>query len=131
MSRHRLTRQILYAANTLEAHCSSIQIEEDSILPRLAGNWELLWTAQDLSNLQKNNNPFLTFINPIENQSYSNNPRSRANADNAAGRSNPILPLVSLLCNQQSFEVPLPSSFHLFNLTNLITHYDTGNTRQT
>jgi hypothetical protein len=91
-----LTRQILHAANTLEAHCSSTQIEEDSILPRLAGNWELLWTAQDLSNLQKNNNPFLTFINPLENQSYSNNPRSRANADNASGRSNPILPLVSI-----------------------------------
>lgn len=45
-----------------------------------------LFTAQDKSSLpndRRNNNPFATFINPLENQSYSNNP---------SGRSNPILP---------------------------------------
>ena len=44
------------------------------------------FTAQDKSSLpndRRNNNPFATFINPLENQSYSNNP---------SGRSNPILP---------------------------------------
>jgi hypothetical protein len=53
----------------------------------MLGNWELVWTAQDLASAaaRPSNNPFATFINPLENQSYSNNP---------TGRSNPILPQV-------------------------------------
>ena len=77
-----LTRQILQAVSTLEKDCPT---PDEDVLPQLAGNWELIWTAQDKSSLpQNNNNPFAAFINPLENQSYSNNPSS--------GRSNPILP---------------------------------------
>eukprot|EP00584_Thalassiosira_punctigera_P015702 CAMPEP_0172554368 /NCGR_PEP_ID=MMETSP1067-20121228/54224_1 /TAXON_ID=265564 ORGANISM="Thalassiosira punctigera, Strain Tpunct2005C2" /NCGR_SAMPLE_ID=MMETSP1067 /ASSEMBLY_ACC=CAM_ASM_000444 /LENGTH=313 /DNA_ID=CAMNT_0013342721 /DNA_START=169 /DNA_END=1111 /DNA_ORIENTATION=+ len=81
-----LTRDILRAVRVLEEDCPT---PEEDVLPSLVGNWELLWTAQDLSSLPKNNdgrarnNPFSTFINPLENQAYSNNP---------SGRSNPILP---------------------------------------
>ena len=49
----------------------------------IAGNWELIWTAQDsLSLTERRLDNLFGFINPLENQSYSNNP----------GRSNPILP---------------------------------------
>lgn len=46
------------------------------------GAWELLWTAQDPDSPESNRLFFASWINPLENQSYSNNP----------GRSNPILP---------------------------------------
>jgi hypothetical protein len=46
------------------------------------GPWELLWTAQD-PHAPESNRLFRSWINPLENQSYSNNP---------GGRSNPILP---------------------------------------
>eukprot|EP00579_Thalassiosira_antarctica_P025268 CAMPEP_0202019458 /NCGR_PEP_ID=MMETSP0905-20130828/42055_1 /ASSEMBLY_ACC=CAM_ASM_000554 /TAXON_ID=420261 /ORGANISM="Thalassiosira antarctica, Strain CCMP982" /LENGTH=293 /DNA_ID=CAMNT_0048580733 /DNA_START=73 /DNA_END=954 /DNA_ORIENTATION=- len=74
-----LTQEILQAVRVLEKECPTLEAD---VLPKLAGNWELLWTAQDLSSLPTTN-PFATFINPLENQSYSNNP---------SGRSNPILP---------------------------------------
>lgn len=78
-----LTRKILQAAVTLEKECPT---PNEDVLPKLAGNWELLWTAQDLASLRTDKrNPFATFINPLENQSYSNNPLG-------LGRSNPMLP---------------------------------------
>jgi len=46
------------------------------------GTWELLWTAQD-PKAPESQSLLGSFINPLENQSYSNNPE---------GRSNPILP---------------------------------------
>ena len=58
------------------------------IINDFLGNWELIWTAQDPAGYElRAMNPFATFINPLENQSYSNNP---------VGRSSPILPQV---CN--------------------------------
>ncbi|KAL9182958.1 hypothetical protein ACHAXT_004237 [Thalassiosira profunda] len=77
-----LTTSILAAVKALEEECPT---PESDVLAKLAGNWELLWTAQDVSSLPggRRTNPFATFINPLENQSYSNNP---------TGRSNPILP---------------------------------------
>ncbi|KAL7551405.1 hypothetical protein ACHAWF_014593 [Thalassiosira exigua] len=81
-----LTRSILDAVKVLEGECPT---PDEDVLTRLGGNWELIWTAQDLASLRgggggsRSVNPFATFINPLENQSYSNNP---------AGRSNPILP---------------------------------------
>jgi len=69
---------------------SSSVIPEQDILPALAGNWQLLWTAQDKESTEwKVLEPWKTWINPLENQSYSNNPSSTAAA---VGRSNPILP---------------------------------------
>lgn len=80
----KLTREILQAVANLENDCPT---PEEDVLPKIAGNWELIWTAQDIASLSKRNNdrinPFATFINPLENQSYSNNP---------SGRSNPMLP---------------------------------------
>jgi len=75
-----LTQQILRAVSVLEKDCPT---PEEDVLLKLAGNWELIWTAQDVTSLPNDgqNNPFSTFINPLENQSYSN-----------SGRSNPILP---------------------------------------
>lgn len=78
-----LTKQILRAVGIMEEDCPT---PEEDVLPKLAGNWELIWTAQDVASLPNNDqskNPFATFINPLENQSYSNNP---------SGRSNPMLP---------------------------------------
>ena len=77
-----LTASILTAVKALEEECPT---PESDVLAKLAGNWELIWTAQDVSSLPggRSTNPFATFINPLENQSYSNNP---------SGRSNPILP---------------------------------------
>lgn len=46
------------------------------VLSKLSGNWELLWTTQDRS--RQESRSFLSWINPLENQSYSNNPRGRA-----------------------------------------------------
>ena len=91
----QLTKEILQAVNILEEECPTF---ETDVLSRIAGNWELVWTAQDKSSLQSTNinsnsklNPFATFINPLENQSYSNNP-IQFNNEVKEGRSNPILP---------------------------------------
>lgn len=78
-----LTSRILEAVSVLESECKT---SDDDVLSSLVGNWELIWTAQDSKNLPANQrNPFRNWINPLENQSYSNNP-------NSGGRSNPILP---------------------------------------
>ena len=76
----RLTAQILEKVRQLERICPT---PEDQLLSKLAGSWELLWTAQDPDRPETQR--FATsWINPLENQSYSNNPE---------GRSNPFLPV--------------------------------------
>jgi hypothetical protein len=53
---------------------------------------QLLWTAQDRSSEQYIKGGLANrFINPLENQSYSNNPFRRNNPD-SGGRANPVLP---------------------------------------
>jgi len=91
----QLTTEILQTTSILEKQCPTI---DENVLERLVGNWELIWTAQDKSSLDNEDsvdggiwrrlNPFTTFINPLENQSYSNNPIN----NNKFGRSNPIMP---------------------------------------
>jgi len=74
-----LTNQILNNVRQLEGKCPT---SDADIAKRLQGSWELLWTAQDPESPETNR--FLSsWINPLENQSYSNNPE---------GRSNPFLP---------------------------------------
>lgn len=73
------TQEILATVRQLEPTCPTNPAD---ILKGLAGVWELLWTAQD----QAASGPLSTFrwINPLEDQAYSNNP---------GGRANPLLPL--------------------------------------
>eukprot|EP00978_Attheya_sp_CCMP212_P006684 scaffold15494_cov57-Attheya_sp.AAC.3 len=109
----KLTKQILDVVRELEESCPT---EDNCVLGQLAGNWELMWTAQDKSSPEWQQNPLRTWINienrqiisicvlcrfffiscggvsPLENQSYSNNPNGDRSADAAGGRSNPILP---------------------------------------
>ena len=69
----QLTKEILQASTILENQCPTL---DDNVLQRLAGNWELIWTAQDKSSLDNDEgndsnrwrklNPFATFINPCE-----------------------------------------------------------------
>ena len=74
------TNRILETVKRLEC---DFPTPESDVLPLIAGNWELIWTAQDsLSLTERRFDNLFGFINPLENQSYSNNP----------GRSNPILP---------------------------------------
>lgn len=78
------TKEIMQLARDLESQCPT---PEADVLENLSGSWELLWTAQDRSQKDpKQLGPFRDFINPLENQSYSNNP-------NGVGRANPFLPL--------------------------------------
>mmetsp|Transcript_29163 Transcript_29163/g.59885 ORF Transcript_29163/g.59885 Transcript_29163/m.59885 type:complete len:300 (+) Transcript_29163:84-983(+) len=77
-----LTSRILDAVKVLENSCPT---PDEDVLSRLVGNWELIWTAQDRDNLPGGKTFFVNWINPLENQSYSNNPT-------VSGRSNPILP---------------------------------------
>jgi PAP_fibrillin len=74
----RLTREILDCVRQLEVKCPTPRSET---LSRIQGTWELLWTAQDPKAQESKKN---WIINPLENQSYSNNPQ---------GRANPLLPL--------------------------------------
>ena len=90
------TDEILNAVKKIEESCPT---PNESVIQELAGNWELLWTAQDRSSEQYIKGGLANrFINPLENQSYSNNPFSGKNlslsTDNSAagGRSNPVLP---------------------------------------
>ncbi len=85
-----LTNEILTSVSNLEPFCPT---DDQFVLEELNGNWELLWTAQDQQQQQNNNGNgiFGTWINPLENQSYSNNPSGRS-IDRSGGRSNPILP---------------------------------------
>lgn len=85
-----LTSKILSAVRQLENECPT---PNEDVLAELAGNWELMWTAQDKTSAESQRGPF-SWINPLENQSYSNNPfqkSKRANAEDG-GRANPILP---------------------------------------
>ena len=69
----QLTNEILQATSILEKQCRTL---DDDVLERLVGNWELIWTAQDVSSLEKEGsddnsiwrklNPFATFINPCK-----------------------------------------------------------------
>lgn len=77
------TNEIMQLARDLESQCPT---HEDEVLDTLQGSWELLWTAQDRSQKDPSQlGPFREFINPLENQAYSNNP-------NGSGRANPFLP---------------------------------------
>jgi hypothetical protein len=73
-----LTAEILSVVRELEGQCPT---PDSDVGKELAGVWELLWTTQDHSR-PESKSPF-AWINPLENQSYSNNP---------GGRSNPVLP---------------------------------------
>lgn len=97
-----LSSDILSSVRELEELCPT---NEQDVLDELGGNWELIWTAQDSSSEESRQGLFLKFINPLENQAYSNNPilndtivasqyasiRAETNAQEM-GRSNPILP---------------------------------------
>jgi len=85
----KLTDEILQAVTQLEQQCPT---PDDEVLAELAGNWELLWTAQDPNSAESKRGAF-SWINPLENQSYSNNPSGREiSSSGAGGRANPILP---------------------------------------
>eukprot|EP00536_Pseudo-nitzschia_multiseries_P002708 jgi/Psemu1/184191/e_gw1.37.157.1 len=93
-----LTEKILATVQKLEEECPT---SDESVLSELSGNWELLWTAQDRSSEQYINGGLANrFINPIENQSYSNNPfrgrnpfrQENDNGGDNNGRANPVLP---------------------------------------
>lgn len=83
-------------------------LDTSTLLEELNGNWELIWTAQDKESEEALSK--MTWINPLENQVYSNNPLdddiiSNGDMDNnvkgpggdegsggSGGRANPILP---------------------------------------
>ena len=75
-----LTASILQAVKKME---DNFPTPPEDVLESIAGNWELLWTAQDLSSLPQKRVNLQSWVNPLENQSYSNNP---------LGRSNPLFP---------------------------------------
>eukprot|EP00986_Skeletonema_menzelii_P015640 scaffold12293_cov154-Skeletonema_menzelii.AAC.1 len=75
-----LTASILQAVKKLE---DNFPTPPEDVLESAAGNWQLLWTAQDLSSLPQKRVNLQSWVNPLENQSYSNNP---------LGRSNPLFP---------------------------------------
>jgi hypothetical protein len=77
-----LTARILDRVRMLErGYCPT---DDASVPSALAGTWELLWTAQDPL-APESQRLWSSWINPLENQSYSNNPQ--------AGQANPFLPL--------------------------------------
>lgn len=78
----RQTRDILTTVRQLEPTCPTTPAD---VLPRSAGTWELVWTAQDGDEPSAALSRF-RWINPLENQAYSNNPTG-------GGRANPLLPL--------------------------------------
>ena len=92
-----LTDDILIAVRNLEENCPT---SAASVLSELSGNWELLWTAQDRSSEQYIKGGLANrIINPLENQSYANNPFRGLNPfqrgggnGGGGGRANPVLP---------------------------------------
>jgi len=54
-----LTKDILQVVRTLEETCPTA---DDQVLSKLAGNWELLWTAQDQKNDEWGLGPLRTWI---------------------------------------------------------------------
>ncbi|KAG7354591.1 plastid lipid-associated PAP/fibrillin family protein [Nitzschia inconspicua] len=96
-----VTQSILTTIRELEKTCPMDENDEeeeeeaknDLFLNQLAGNWELLWTTQDDQSDEWNMaGPFRRWINPLENQSYSNNPLGSVDERELTGRANPILP---------------------------------------
>jgi PAP_fibrillin len=80
-----LTARILDRVRMLEqGNCPT---DNASVPSSLAGTWELLWTAQDPL-APESQRLWSSWINPLENQSYSNNPQAAA-----SGQANPFLPL--------------------------------------
>ncbi|KAG7351474.1 plastid lipid-associated PAP/fibrillin family protein [Nitzschia inconspicua] len=95
-----VTQSILTTIRQLEKMCPMDENDDeeeeannDLFLNQLAGNWELLWTTQDDQSDEWNMaGPFRRWINPLENQSYSNNPLGSIDEREITGRANPILP---------------------------------------
>jgi hypothetical protein len=87
-----LTQQILTLVESLEKDDAvDPTIPESQLLKALAGTWELLWTAQD----PKAPETFGSWMNPLENQAYSNNPKEQDEdiQQQQEGQANPFLPL--------------------------------------
>ena len=83
-----LTNQILDRVQQLERQCPTPETE---INRGLQGTWELLWTAQDPRSPETKQARFgASWINPLENQAYSNNPDA---SQQQQGRANPFLPV--------------------------------------
>lgn len=101
----QLTQRILQQIQSM-----SCPTPDNQVLPALAGSWELLWTAQDPSQpeSQRWSNKI---INPIEDQSFSNNPEGGGVGNNNMGRSNPFLPMgIQNLLEQFGIVSTSPSS---------------------
>mmetsp|Transcript_22517 Transcript_22517/g.62525 ORF Transcript_22517/g.62525 Transcript_22517/m.62525 type:complete len:340 (+) Transcript_22517:46-1065(+) len=73
------TREILDQIRALERTCPT---QDEQVISKLSGNWELLWTARDNTRQKKRRNR-VPWLNNLEKQSYT---------DGSLGRSNPILP---------------------------------------
>lgn len=83
--------ELIQEENTAQLSSSESSSSNEDFLQRLSGNWELLWTTQDKS--QRESQKIFSWINPLENQVYSNNPNFvQETTTNVQGRSNPILP---------------------------------------
>jgi len=81
------TDEILRAIRDLENLCPTV---DENVVEELAGTWKLIWTAQDSQSVRELNLGLVSsYINPLENQAYSNNPLS---ATDGVGRANPFLP---------------------------------------
>jgi len=78
------TKDILKLVRRLEMQCPT---DASKVIQFLAGSWELLWTTQDPES-PESNRLFGSWINPLENQSYSNKNKSVT----VTGRLNPVLP---------------------------------------
>ena len=83
------TADILKTMRQLEEECPTAP---QDVVKALAGTWELVWTAQDPSQ-PESRRLFRSWINPLENQSYSNQPLGTEKASSSVGQSNPFLPL--------------------------------------
>jgi len=96
---YALTQDILDVVRQLEQQFSSqwriydgpssSQQLQDYLSSKVSGTWDLVWTAQDRTSKESRFN----WINPIENQAYSNNPfAGNGSGDQPLGRANPVLP---------------------------------------
>jgi PAP_fibrillin len=92
-----MTISILSLVQQLELKCPT---RDDLVIPSMQGSWELMWTAQDTTLPEANRSFMSSWINPLENQSYSNNPD---------GQSNPFLP-VSLQRQLEKWGVPISAT---------------------
>lgn len=55
----KLTRDILGKIDELEQSCPT---PDDQVLEELGGNWDLLWTSQDIRSSEFQRNPFRSWI---------------------------------------------------------------------